>query len=91
MAVDGGIVGVHSWGGSKLIEDAEKSGCEIRSAARVERLLTGIHFKDGEPVLDDLPVQQQLARLTHQAQAGSPWSGLVKEISAVPTDNPCVC
>ena len=45
----------------KLIEDAEKSWRKIRGADKIELLLKGILFKDGEPAQDDLPVQQKLA------------------------------
>ncbi len=45
----------------KLIEEAEKSWRKIRGADKIELLLKGIPFKDGEPVQDDLPVQQKLA------------------------------
>ena len=45
----------------KLIEEAEKSWRRIRGADKIELLLKGIPFKDGEPVLDDQPVQQKLA------------------------------
>jgi putative transposase len=45
----------------KLIEEAEKSWQKIRGSEKIELLLRGIPFKDGEPVQDDLPVQQKLA------------------------------
>lgn len=45
----------------KLVEEAEKSWRKIRGADKIELLLKGIPFKDGEPVQDDLPVQQKLA------------------------------
>lgn len=45
----------------KLIEEAEKSWRKIRGAGKIELLLKGVPFKDGEPVQDDLPVQQKLA------------------------------
>jgi putative transposase len=45
----------------KLIEEAEKSWRKIRGADKIELSLKGIPFKDGEPVRDDLPVQQKLA------------------------------
>lgn len=45
----------------KLIEEAEKSWRKIRGAEKIELLLKGIPFKDGEPVQDDQPVQQELA------------------------------
>jgi len=45
----------------KLVEEAEKSWRRIRGADKIELLLKGIPFKDGEPVLDDQPVQQKLA------------------------------
>lgn len=45
----------------KLIEEAEKSWRKIRGADKIELLLKGVPFKDGEPVQDDLPVQQKLA------------------------------
>ena len=45
----------------KLIEEAEKSWRKIRGADKIELLLKGILFKDGEPAQDDLPVQQKLA------------------------------
>lgn len=45
----------------KLIEEAEKSWRKIRGADKIELLLKGIPFKDGEPVQGDLPVQQELA------------------------------
>ena len=45
----------------KLIEEAEKTWRRIRGADKIELLLKGIPFKDGEPVLDDQPVQQKLA------------------------------
>jgi transposase-like protein len=45
----------------KLIEEAEKSWRRINGADKIELLLKGIPFKDGEPVQDDPPVQQKLA------------------------------
>ena len=45
----------------KLIEEAEKSWSRIRGADKIELLLKGIAFKDGEPVQDDPPVQQKFA------------------------------
>ena len=45
----------------KLIEEAEKSWRRIRGADKIELLLKGIPFKDGEPVQDDPSVQQKLA------------------------------
>lgn len=45
----------------KLIEEAEKTWRRIRGADKIELLLRGIPFKDGEPVVDDQPVQQKLA------------------------------
>ena len=45
----------------KLIEEAEKSWRKICGADRIELLLKGIPFKDGESVQDDQPVQQELA------------------------------
>lgn len=41
----------------KLIEEAEKSWRKIRGAEKIELLLKGIPFKDGEPVTVDEPVQ----------------------------------
>jgi len=45
----------------KLIEEAEKSWRRIRGADKIELLLKGVPFKDGEPVQDDPSVQQKLA------------------------------
>lgn len=45
----------------KLIEEAEKSWRRIKGAERIELLLKGIPFKDGEAVLDNPPLQQELA------------------------------
>ena len=45
----------------KLIEEAEKSWQKIRGSEKIELLLKGIPFKDGEPVQDSPPVQQKLA------------------------------
>jgi len=45
----------------KLIEEAEKRWQKIRGADKIELLLKGIPFKDGEPVQDDQSVQQKLA------------------------------
>ena len=45
----------------KLIEEAEKTWRRIRGADKIELLLKGTPFKDGEPALDDQPVQQKLA------------------------------
>ena len=42
-------------------KEAEKSWRKIRGADKIELLLKGIPFKNGEPVQDDLPVQQKLA------------------------------
>ena len=43
----------------KLIEEAEMTWHRIRGADKIELLLKGIAFKDGEPVLDGQPVQQK--------------------------------
>ena len=40
----------------KLIEEAEKSWQKIRGSEKIELLLKGIPFKDGEPVQDNLPL-----------------------------------
>jgi transposase-like protein len=45
----------------KLIEEAEKSWQKIRGADKIELLLKGIPFEDGEPVQDDQSVQHKLA------------------------------
>lgn len=45
----------------KLMEEAEKSWRRIKGAERIELLLKGIPFKDGEAVLDNPPLQQELA------------------------------
>ena len=45
----------------KLIEEAEKSWRRIKGADRIELLLKGVPFKDGEAVLDNPPPQQELA------------------------------
>lgn len=45
----------------KLIEEAEKSWRRIRGAERIELLLKGVPFKDGEAVQDNPPLQQNLA------------------------------
>ena len=45
----------------KLIEEAEKSWRRIRGADKIELLLKGVPFRDGEPALDDQSVQQKLA------------------------------
>ena len=45
----------------KLIEEAEKSWRKIRGADKIELLLKGVAFNDGEPVQNDPPVQQKLA------------------------------
>ena len=45
----------------KLIEEAEKSWHRIRGAERIELLLQGVVFKDGEAVQDNPPPQQNLA------------------------------
>lgn len=45
----------------KLIEEAEKSWRRIKGAERIELLLKGIPFKDGEAMLDNPPLQQELA------------------------------
>ena len=43
----------------KLIEEAEKNWQRIRGAEKIELLLKGIAFKDGEPVTDNPSVQQK--------------------------------
>jgi len=43
----------------KLIEEAEKSWRKIKGAERIELLLKGIPFKDGEAVLDNPSPQQE--------------------------------
>jgi putative transposase len=45
----------------KLIEEAEKTWRRINGADKIELLLKGIPFNDGEPVQDNPPVQQKLA------------------------------
>jgi transposase-like protein len=45
----------------KLIEEAEKSWRRIRGADKIELLLKGVPFKDGEAVQDNPPPQQNLA------------------------------
>jgi len=45
----------------KLIEEAEKTWRRIRGADKIEMLLKGIVFKDGEAVNDNPPPQQNLA------------------------------
>ncbi len=45
----------------KLIEEAEKSWRRIHGADKIELLLQGIAFQDGEPVHDHPPAQQKLA------------------------------
>ena len=45
----------------KLIEEAEKSWRRIRGADKIELLLKGVTFKDGEAVQDNPPLQQNLA------------------------------
>lgn len=45
----------------KLIEEAEKTWRRIRGADKIEMLLKGIVFKDGEAVTDNPPPQQNLA------------------------------
>ena len=45
----------------RQFEEAEKSWRRIRGADKIELLLKGFPFKDGEPVLDDQTVQQKLA------------------------------
>jgi transposase-like protein len=45
----------------KLIEEAEKSWRRTKGAERIELLLRGIPFKEGEAVLDNPPLQQELA------------------------------
>ena len=46
----------------KLMEEAEKSWNKIRGADKIEKLLQGVVFKNGEAVKDDLPlVDQKLA------------------------------
>ena len=45
----------------KLVEEAEKSWRRIRGAERIELLLKGVPFKDGEAVQDNPPRQQNLA------------------------------
>jgi putative transposase len=41
--------------------DSYNHWCKIRDAEKIELLLKGIPFKDGEPVTEDQPVQQKLA------------------------------
>jgi len=45
----------------KLIEEAEKSWRRIRGYEKIELLLKGVTFKDGEAVQDNPPPQQNLA------------------------------
>ncbi len=45
----------------KLIEEAEKSWRRINGVERIELLLNGVIFKDGEAVQDNPPLQQNLA------------------------------
>jgi len=45
----------------KLIEEAEKSWRRIRGAEKIELLMKGVIFKDGEAVQDNPPSQQNLA------------------------------
>ena len=45
----------------KLIEEAEKTWRRIRSADKIEALLTGVPFKDGIQVNDNPPEQQKFA------------------------------
>jgi putative transposase len=45
----------------KLIEEAEKSWRRIRGYEKIELLLKGVTFKDGEAVQDNPPAQQHLA------------------------------
>lgn len=45
----------------KLIEEAEKSWRRIRGYEKIELLLKGVIFKDGEAVQDNPPPQQNLA------------------------------
>lgn len=45
----------------KLVEEAEKSWHRIRGAEKIELLLKGIAFKDGEAAQDNPPLQQDLA------------------------------
>jgi transposase-like protein len=46
----------------KLMEEAEKSWNKIRGADKIEKLLKGVVFKDGEAVQDNQPpVEQKLA------------------------------
>lgn len=45
----------------KLVEEAEKSWHRIRGAEKIELLLKGIAFKDGEAAQDNPPLQQNLA------------------------------
>ncbi len=43
------------------MEEAEKSWRRIKGAERIELLLKGIPFKDGEALLNNPPIQQELA------------------------------
>lgn len=45
----------------KLVEEAEKSWHRIRGAEKIELLLKGIAFKDGEAAQDNPPLPQNLA------------------------------
>ena len=54
----------------KLIEEAEKSWRRIRGAEKIELLLKGVTFKDGEAVPDNPPPQQNLCRLNSMRCVG---------------------
>ena len=45
----------------KLVEEAEKTWRRINGPDKIELLLKGVPFNDGEPVQDNPPVQQKLA------------------------------
>ena len=45
----------------KLLEEAEKSWRRIKGADRIEWLLKGVPFRDGEAVLDNPPLPQERA------------------------------
>ena len=45
----------------RLIEEAEKTWRRIRGADKIEMVMKGIPFKDGEAVQDNPPPQQNLA------------------------------
>jgi hypothetical protein len=45
----------------KRIEEAEKTWRRINGPEKIELLLEGVAFKDGEPVQDDRPIQQKFA------------------------------